>query len=70
MDGKEGNEGKNPMSTLVPNGIILALIGVLLLLTPLTTKIPEHQLPMDLIAGGVLLVGGLLSLVLGLRKRN
>lgn len=59
---------KNPMSTLVPNGIILGLIGVLILLTPLTTEVAGLQLAMDLVAGGVLLVGGMISLMYGLRK--
>ena len=65
-----GNESKNPMSTLVPNGIILGLIGGLVLLTPLTTEVARDQLAMDLIAGGILLAGGGLSLVCGLRKRG
>ena len=52
----------------VPNGIILGLIGLLVLLTPLTTDVPEHQLPMDLIAGSVLIIGGMTSLAWGLRR--
>jgi len=69
-DDMDGKESKNPMSLLVPNGIILGLIGLLVLLTPLTTEVAGHDLVMDMIAGGVLMVGGMLSLAWGLRKRD
>lgn len=54
----------------VPNGIILGLIGLLVLLTPLTTEVTEHQLLMDVIAGVVLITGGIMSLIKGVYRRD
>ncbi len=66
---KDTND-KFKLGMAVPNGIITGLIGVLVLLTPLTVEVAEHQLAMDLIAGAVLTVGGFVSLVLGLTARK
>ena len=51
------------------NGVVIALIGILVALTPLTTEIPDKQLTIVYIAGGVLIVGGLASIALGLKKK-
>jgi len=53
----------------IPNGIVLSLIGMLVLVTPLTIKIPENQLAMDLIAGAALVIGGLVSFISGWKNR-
>ena len=58
------------LNMALPNGIILGLIGLLVLLTPLTTEVPEHQLLMDVIAGAVLFTGGMVSLIKGLYRRD
>lgn len=50
----------------VPNGIILALIGVLVLLTPLVETVESGKVVMNLIAGVVMTAGGLASLLWGL----
>lgn len=60
------SDGKTRLA--IPNGIILSLIGALLLITPLTVEIPDWQKPMDWIAGGTLLAGGLASLAWALAK--
>ena len=61
-----GSEYRMPIA--IPNGIILALIGILVLLTPVfeDERMPLPKLAMDLVAGGVMTVGGILSLVWGL----
>jgi uncharacterized membrane protein HdeD (DUF308 family) len=56
------------MPIAVPNGIILALIGILVLLTPLVEEVPRSKLAMNLIAGGVMTVGGILSLLWGFKQ--
>jgi hypothetical protein len=56
------------LTMAIPNGIILALIGVLVLLTLLTSEFSREGFWMNVVAGGVLVVGGLVSLVLGLRR--
>ncbi len=58
------------LNMAVPNGIILALIGVLVLITPLATEIRGDRLTMDLVAGAALVIGGGVSLVLGLKRRK
>jgi uncharacterized membrane protein HdeD (DUF308 family) len=65
----EGQSG-NRLSMAVPNGIILGLIGILILITPLATPVPEDKVAMDLIAGLLLICGGAVSLILGLRRRQ
>ena len=56
------------MPIAVPNGIILALIGILVLLTPLVEEVPRSKLAMNTVAGGVMTVGGILSLLWGLKR--
>jgi len=63
-----GSEYRMPIA--LPNGIILALIGVLVLLTPLFEAVPRSKLVMDLVAGGIMVVGGILSALWGLRRRR
>ena len=58
------------LSMGIPNGIILALLGILVLVTPLAREIPPHQVPLDIIAGGALLAGGIVSFLWGLRARS
>ncbi len=52
----------------VPNGIILALMGVLVLVTPMVEAVEPSKLRMNIIAGVVMTVGGLASLLWGLRQ--
>ena len=63
-----GSEYRMPIA--IPNGIILAMIGVLVLLTPVFEAVPRSKLAMNLIAGSIMTVGGLLSLLWGLRRRT
>ncbi len=56
------------MPIAVPNGIILALIGALVLITPLVEDVPRSKLTMNLVAGGIMTAGGLLSLLWGLAR--
>jgi len=58
------------MPIALPNGIILALIGVLVLLTPLFEAVPRSKLAMDMIAGSAMVVGGVLSALWGLWRRR
>ena len=61
---------KSKVGLAIPNGIILGLIGLLVLLTPWAAKVPRDQSHVDYIAGAILLLGGLISLLLGLRKKK
>ena len=61
-------EYKLSMATL--NGIILALIGILVLVTPMTTDIPAQQLKAVYIAGAILTLGGLATVAFGLLKKK
>ena len=68
---KDG-QAEYKLSMGIPNGIILSLIGALVLATPLATTPPitGGKLAMDLIAGSILVVGGLISLAYGLKQRT
>ncbi len=61
-------EKSNLTDSKIPGGIILTLIGLMVLLTPLTTELDKQGLVLDLICGGVLLIVGLGGLYLGLKK--
>lgn len=63
-----GQASKQKLTILIPNGIIMALIGILVAITPLAAEIRGSQLVMDLVAGGVLLVGGSVSIYAGVCK--
>jgi hypothetical protein len=60
------DQSRTRLGMAVLNGIILGLIGILIVITPLTTDIPKNQLGMDLVAGSILILGGAASLVWGL----
>ena len=60
---------KYDLKIAIPNGIILGLIGVLVLITPMTVEVRGRGLTMDLVAGAVLVVGGAVSLLWGLLRR-
>lgn len=62
-------ESQYRMPIAVPNGIILALIGALVLATPLFEPVPPSKLVMNLLAGGTMILGGLASLLWGLKRR-
>ena len=55
------------LNIAVPNGIILTLIGILVLVTPLFTELTQLNLLIDILAGAILTVGGGLSLLFGVR---
>ena len=65
-----GDGHRYELNMAVPNGIILGLIGLLVLITPLATELSTRALVMDLIAGGVLVIGGLASFVWGWRRKR
>jgi drug/metabolite transporter (DMT)-like permease len=62
-------EYKLSMATL--NGIILAVIGILVLITPMTTnQIPASQLFEVYVAGAFLTIGGLVTMAFGFARRK
>ena len=65
---EQQQEYKLSMATL--NGIILAIIGILVLITPMTTQIAAGQLKAVYIAGAVLTLGGLATMAFGLMKKK
>ena len=62
-------EKSNLADSNIPGGTILALIGIMVLLTPLVTDLSTKGLVMDLIAGAVLLVTGITSIMFGLKRK-
>jgi len=63
-------ESKLALNMAVPNGIILALIGLLVLITPLAAEVRGSRLTMDIVAGAALVIGGGISLAVGLRRKQ
>ena len=51
----------------IPNGIILTVIGILVLLTPLIHPMDKTSVLIDVLAGIILIVGGSISLYFGVR---
>ena len=62
------NNNKSNVSMILINGLILGIVGVLILITPFVVDIPSDKICLDMIAGGVLLVVGLICLFLELIK--
>ena len=62
------NEHQFNLNIGIPNGIILTLIGILVLVTPLFTDLSPCNILVDIIAGIILTVGGGLSMFIGIRK--
>ena len=54
MENKKDNQSRMNMITI--NGIIVALIGLLVLITPWVTQIAPEKLVIDYISGGILLL--------------
>ncbi|GMV92861.1 MAG: hypothetical protein AMXMBFR82_26390 [Candidatus Hydrogenedentota bacterium] len=52
------------------NGAVIAVLGVLVILTPLVKEMSERDTRLNLIAGGVLVMGGALLLALYIRERR
>jgi len=63
-----GQEKSDLTDSNIPGGTILALIGIMVLLTPLVTDLTTKGLVMDLIAGAVLLATGITSIMFGLKR--
>ena len=62
---------KNRKFTLnigIPNGLILTVIGILVLLTPVLHDMVVSHILIDLVAGLLLIVGGSISLYFGIRN--
>lgn len=59
-----------PIDSMIAGGMVLALIGVMVLLTPLVVNIDRNGLVLDFIAGGILLIVGSGSLIMGLKRRS
>ncbi|MCI0692238.1 hypothetical protein L0337_09580 [candidate division KSB1 bacterium] len=51
-----------------PGGIVLSGIGLLTLSTPLFTSLAANALLIDLVAGGALLLTGMLGIFVGRRR--
>ncbi len=68
--GMQDKEPKSAINMAAPNGIILALIGLLVLITPLTTEVHGSRLTMDIVAGAALVIGGGISLAVGLKRKR
>jgi len=62
------DNNKQNLSMILINGLILGIIGALILITPLVADIPPDRIFLDIIAGSVLLVVGLVCLILELIK--
>ncbi len=58
-----------PLNMNVINGFVLSVIGILVMITPLATEIAPEKVKIDIIAGGALIVGGIASLLWGLKRR-
>jgi hypothetical protein len=65
---ENSKEPRIAMATI--NGVIMGLIGFLMLITPLVAEVAADKIKIDIIAGGVLLAGGFVSLILGLRRKQ
>ena len=52
----------------LPNGIILTVIGILVVVTPLFHSMPREHILIDIAAGGILICGGILSLYAGMKN--
>jgi len=52
----------------IPNGIILTIIGILVLLTPVVHNMILSHILIDIAAGLILVGGGLLSLYNGMKN--
>ncbi|HUV41112.1 MAG TPA: phage holin family protein [Sedimentisphaerales bacterium] len=59
-----------PIDSMIAGGMVLALIGVMVLLTPLVVNIDRNGLVLDFIAGGLLLIVGSGSLIMGLKRHG
>jgi len=68
MKPQKTREYKLNMATL--NGIIIAIIGILVLLTPVFIELPKEDLRADLLAGGLLIVGGGATVAWGLLRKQ
>ena len=51
----------------IPNGIILTVIGILVLITPLMHPMDKTSVLIDVLAGIILIGGGSVSLYFGIR---
>jgi uncharacterized membrane protein HdeD (DUF308 family) len=54
----------------IPSGIILTILGILVLITPLTTAVPSHQVKVDIVAGSMMMLSGIICLIWGLYRSS
>ncbi len=60
-------ERKAELHMGLPNGAILTLIGLLVLMTTLIRPLQKGEVVMNVVAGSVLVIGGVASFVIGLK---
>ena len=63
-----GKEHDFKLNIGIPNGIILTIIGILVLLTPVVHDMILSHILIDIAAGLILVGGGFLSLYYGMKS--
>ncbi len=63
-------EEKYKLDIALPNGVILTLIGILILLTPMVAELTQKQVKIDYAAGGFMVIFGIISMVRGIIRKT
>lgn len=62
------NSRKPRLNIAIINGLVVALIGTLIFITPLAVSVPGNLVAMDWIAGSILVVVGIACIIWGRRR--
>ena len=65
MSTQNNSQEKFTLSIWLPAGIVLLVLGILTLLTPFFTHLETQSFVLDMIAGSILALAGLLGILRG-----
>lgn len=61
---------KYKLDIALPNGVIMTLIGLLVIMSPLASDLTKKQVSLDYLAGGILMAAGIVSIGWGIIRRK